>query len=123
MSLSEFFSDQSETPVVYSPKDRVSIDTKGATKFQMLVAGSTNNIMDPILLELAPGDKLDEQQPQPGEQFGYVLKGSACLRLGSKRYEIGKGHCFYFESNCVHQISNEKQTTAQVLWVVTPPQM
>lgn len=123
VTLSEFFTDSSGTPVVFSPEDRVELDNKGASRFELLVPGSTNNIMDPILLELAPGEELHEQEPLPGEQFGFVLKGAATLRLANKKYVINKGHCFYFESNCVHQISNEKESAVQLLWVTTPPQM
>ena len=122
-SLSEFFTDSSDTQVVFSAKDRIGLDNKGASVFELLVPGSTNNIMDPILIELAPGEKLEEQEALPGEQFGYVLKGSATLRLGDKEYDVKKGHCFYFESNCVHQISNNNGTTVKLLWVSTPPQM
>lgn len=123
VSLSEFFTDSSDTQVVFLPKDRISLDNKGASIFELLVPGSTNNIMDPILVELAPGEKLEEQEPLPGEQFGFVLKGSATLKLGDKKYIVNKGHCFYFESNCVHQLSNEKETAVKLLWVSTPPQM
>lgn len=123
ITLAEFFTDSSDTQVVFSPEDRIEIDNKGAKRFELLVPGSTNNIMDPILIELAPGEALEEQEPLPGEQFGFVLKGTANLRLSKQNYEISKGHCFYFESNCVHQISNKKETAVQLLWVTTPPQM
>ena len=123
ISLSEFFSDSSGTQVVFSAKDRILLDNKGASLFELLVPGSTNNVMDPILVELAPGEQLEKHESLPGEQFGFVLKGTATLKLGDKKYSVAKGHCFYFESNCVHQLSNEKETAVKLLWVSTPPQM
>lgn len=123
VSLSEFFTDNSETQVIFTAKDRILLDNKGASVFELLVPGSTNNIMDPILIELAPGEQLEEHESLPGEQFGFVLKGTVSLKLGNRTYSVNKGHCFYFESNCVHQLSNEKETAARLLWVTTPPLM
>jgi len=123
ISFSDFFGDKAETQTVFSPSERVSIEDKGAAKFELLVPSSTNNIMDPILLELAPGEKLDKQGPGPGEQFGYVLKGTITLRFDNTRFEVPRKHCFYFESDRAHQIMNKSSATAQLLWVTTPPRM
>jgi len=123
ISLSEFFADESEVNVVFSPDDRVAIDGKGASKFEMLVPGSTNNMMDPIMVELAPGEQLDFGDPQPGEQFGFVLSGTVTLSLDGKNHRVSGKHCFYFEANRPHQISNRGEAVARLLWVTTPPQM
>lgn len=123
VSLQDFFSEDAEADVVYSPKDRISVDGKGASKFELLVPGSTNNEMDPILVELAPGEKLEQFDPHPGEQFGYVLKGSLTLRLGKKDYRVPSGHCFYFEADQASQIMNSNNSVVKLLWITTPPQM
>lgn len=123
VSLGDFFSDKSEPRTVFSPSERVPVEGMGARKFELLVPSSTNNMMDPILLELAPGEKLEKQGPGPGEQFGYVLSGTVTLRFDNARFEVPRKHCFYFESDRAHQIMNKHNTTAQVLWVTTPPRM
>ncbi|UCC43924.1 MAG: cupin domain-containing protein, partial [Candidatus Zixiibacteriota bacterium] len=97
-NLAEFFGDV-ETQVVFAAKDRVRIDGKGVHCFELLVPGSTNNQMDPILLEIKPGEGLEENEPHPGEQFGFILQGTATLKLGQKTYRVSKGHCFYFEAD------------------------
>jgi len=122
ISLADFFSD-AEEKVVFSPKERVPIDGKGASRFELLVPGSTNNQMDPILLELQPGEQMGEQEPHPGEQFGYILKGTATLRLGQKTYKVSKEHCFYFEADRTQQIGNDGESVMRMLWIVAPPQM
>ena len=76
-----------------------------------------------VMLELKPGERIDEQEPHPGEQFGYVLQGSATLRLDGKAQRVGKGHCFYFEADKRHQIGNDGKSTVRLLWVISPPQM
>ncbi len=123
ISLADFFTDTSDEKVVFSPDDRVTIDNKGASKFEILVAGSTNNLMDPIMIELKPGECLEQQEPLPGEQFGYVLKGTTTLHINKKKHQVPQGHCFYFESNCEHQIKNDTGSVTRLLWIATPPQM
>lgn len=123
ISLGAFFGETATPPTVFGPADRVVVEEMGAEKFELLIPGSTNNMMDPILLELLPGQKLEKQKAGPGEQFGYVLKGTVTVRFDNARYEVAKGHCFYFESDRASQIMNKGSITAQLLWVVTPPRM
>lgn len=123
ISLAEFFGETTTVKSVFSPDERVSVEGMGVRSFELLVPSSTNNIMDPILLELDPGDRLEKKEPGPGEQFGFVLKGTVTLRFDNARYEIPKHHCFYFESDRAHQIMNKGKSAAQLLWVTTPPRM
>jgi transcriptional regulator with XRE-family HTH domain len=123
VSLQEFFGDKSEPEVVFAPDDRVVVEGKGASRFELLVPGSTNNEMDPIMLELKPGQRLEAFDPHPGEQFGYVLKGEATLRLGKKEYRVRSNHCFYFEADQPSQIMNKSHSSVKLLWVTAPPQM
>lgn len=122
-SMTEFFAEDVEADVVFSPDHRISIDSKGASKFEILVPGSTNNEMDPIMVELAPGEELELSDPHPGEQFGYVLKGTITLVLDRKRYRVPSGHCFYFEADRPSQIKNANHSVTKLLWITTPPQM
>lgn len=123
VSLAEFFTDAPESQIKFGTDDRVQIDRRGISKFEMLVPGSTNNIMDPIYLELEPGEALDKQGPLPGEQFGYVLKGKVTLTVNKKKFQIKTDQCFYFSSDREHQLSNDHDQTAKLLWVTSPPLM
>ncbi len=123
ISLSEFFKETKEPQIVFSKKERISVDNTGANKFELLVAGSTHNEMDPIIVELLPNEKLDKANPHQGEQFGYVLKGTVTLVKDKIEYTITKNNCFYFVSDKKHQLLNNSDKPAQFIWVVTPPQM
>ncbi len=123
ISLASFFADSDEVPVTYSIKDRVTMDNKGATRFEMLVPGSTNNIMDPIFVELQPGEQLAEEGSLPGEQFGYVLKGTLTLILDGEPHTVSKQQCFYFTADRPHQMKNENDRPVQFIWVTSPPLM
>lgn len=123
VSLTEFFRDNSDESLVFGPSERVQVDGTGASFFELLVPGSTQNLMDPIIVQLKPGEKLQRKGPHPGEQFGYVLKGTATLRLAGKEHEVQARHCFYFESSQSYQILNQSGKEMSFLWVMTPPQM
>lgn len=123
VTLVEFFSDEAQPTPVFRPADRVSIDGTGAANYELLVPGSTNHEMDPVLVSLDPGEGLAKSDPHPGEQFGFVMKGTVTLQLGKKNYKARKNDCFSFRSEQEHQLRNENGTTALLLLVTTPPQM
>jgi transcriptional regulator with XRE-family HTH domain len=123
VTLNDFFDDSTETKVSFHPSERVAVEETGARKFEILVPGSTNNIMDPVMIELGPGDSLAKRGPRPGEQFGFVLKGTATLKLSKKSYKIPRQHCFYFTADQPHQICNVSDGTVSLLLVTSPPQM
>ena len=123
VTLAEFFSQADPQKVVFKPTDAKAVDGMGASRFELLVPSSTNNVMDPILVTLQPGEKLEERDPHPGEQFGYVLKGTVLLTLDRKSFRVPARHCFYFESDRRHQLGNGGKGETTFLWVVSPPQM
>ncbi|MCB2229692.1 helix-turn-helix domain-containing protein [bacterium] len=123
ISMGEFFAEVEDTKVVFGPDDRVPIDRRAVRRFDVLVPGSTNNLMDPILLELEPGESLDKQGPLPGEQFGYVLSGTATLAINRKVYRVPSDHCFYFSSDRDHQLRNDGSDMVKIVWVTSPPLM
>lgn len=123
VTMAEFFTDTEEPQFVFGPADRVSIESTGAASFELLVPGSTNNDLDPVLIELAPGEKLEKKGPHPGELFGYILKGTLTVKLNKKNYQVPSKHCLYFTADKPHQLMNNGGTTCSLLWVTTPPQM
>jgi transcriptional regulator with XRE-family HTH domain len=123
ITLRDFFSDSDTPQVVFAPDERVEVDGLGSGLYQLLVPHSTTLTMDPVILELEPTEGLDEVSPYSGEQFGYVLRGAIVLRIGNKKYQVRKNHCFYFRCDKPHQITNEGSSPATLLLVTTPPQM
>ncbi|MEW5923685.1 MAG: cupin domain-containing protein [Candidatus Zixiibacteriota bacterium] len=123
ISITEFFGEIGRTPNVFSPKERIAVPEKGIEKFEILVPGSTNNMMDPLMISLAPGESLEEEEPHTGEEFGYVLTGTLTLVIGKKTYKLPPRHCFYFEADERHQFVNRGKAKVTLLWVSSPPQM
>ncbi len=123
VTITEFFGKTGQSRIVFSPKDRITMTEKGVEKFEILVPGSTNNIMDPILIGLAPGEELPADSPHAGEEFGYVLSGVLTLIVGKKVFKLPPRHCFYYEADQSHQFVNRGKVGTNFLWVTAPPQM
>ena len=88
-------------------------------KIQWIIPNAQKNVMEPILLTLEPGGSTYPDNPHEGEEFGYVLKGSARLHIGNNVYKIKSGESFYFLPEKQHYL--ESRHGATVLWVSSPP--
>lgn len=56
-----------------------------------------------------------------GEDAIIVLKGRLKIEVGEVWYELSKGDSLYFNSELPHRWRNESDSTAEVIWVSTPP--
>ncbi len=122
-SLSEFFAkDEAQEKVVYQKEEFFEKeDEELLHKVEWLVPNSLKYEMEPILITIKPGGKSDYDEPHPGEEFGYVLEGEIVLKIGNKHYKVKKGESFYYPASKSHQIENNSNKVALVLWVSTPP--
>ena len=122
-SLGDFFAESNEEEAyVFGEEDfyiKVDDDLKHMIKW--IVPNAQKYEMEPILIELQPGGKSNEDEPHTGEEFGYVLEGSVVLRVGKKRYVCNKGDAFYYNANKYHYLENTSNQKAIILWVSTPP--
>lgn len=118
--LKTFFSDDKEEQVVFTDDDFFVKDADGQ-KIVWLVPNSQKNEMEPIYTEIAAGISLSKDMPHEGEEFGYVLDGEIEICIGSSLYNCKKNESFYFISNKVHYLKNNKDKTAKLIWVSSPP--
>ena len=98
--LKEFFSDSQDTQII---------------------PNAQKNMMEPIRLSLFPGGSTYPDNPHDGEEFGYIISGSATLHLGKKTYKVKKGETFYFTANKTHFLSADNKTGVVLIWVSTIP--
>jgi transcriptional regulator with XRE-family HTH domain len=119
--ISDFFRDGSEEKIVFREKDRVSIEKEKIEKFELLVPGSTNRRLEPILLTLRKGEATPKEKPHEGEEFGYILQGRVNLRYGREILKLKKGECFYFSAEKEHWLQNTSSRSAEILWITSPP--
>jgi len=117
---SVFFSD-TQPQIVYRSRDFLEMYRDGVKSCKLMVSGSTNKEMEPIMVTLAAGEKTPDEIAHNGEEFGYVLKGSLQLRLGEKTYRVRAGQCFYYEAKNTHCLVNDGKAETKVVWVSAPP--
>jgi transcriptional regulator with XRE-family HTH domain len=120
--ISEFFRDSTgEEKIVYREDDRVAIEKEKIQRFELLVPGSTNRRIEPILLTLREGQVTPKERPHEGEEFGYVLRGRVTLRFGKEVLKLKTGECFYLSAEKEHWLQNTSSTEAIILWISSPP--
>jgi transcriptional regulator with XRE-family HTH domain len=121
VTMSGFFADDEEQ-IVFTKEDAF-IDERGDRTLHWIIPNAQKNRMEPLVLELEPGQYSQEVEPHEGEEFGYVLAGRIQIIRGSdsRKLLVRKGESFYFRGNDTHSLYNNGQTTARVLWVSTPP--
>lgn len=121
-TINEFFSDEPEEQVVFHPEDYFEKeDVQLNNKIEWIIPNAQKNMMEPIRLTLEPGGSTYRDVPHEGEEFGYVLKGSIHIHIGTKIYRAKKGDSFYFTPHSEHYIEAGKTMGAVILWVSTPP--
>jgi transcriptional regulator with XRE-family HTH domain len=120
--ISEFFRDSTgEEKIVYREDDRVAIEKEKIQRFELLVPGSTNRRLEPILLTLRKGQVTPKERPHEGEEFGYVLRGRVTLRFGKEVLKLKTGECFYLSAEKEHWLQNTSSKEAIILWISSPP--
>ncbi len=120
-NISDFFREASQEKIIYRQKDRVAIEKEKIEKFELLVPGSTNRRLEPILLTLKRGESTPTEKPHEGEEFGFVLRGRVNLRFGKEILKLKKGECFYLWAEKEHWLHNSGSKEALVLWISSPP--
>ncbi|MEG1509317.1 MAG: XRE family transcriptional regulator [Clostridia bacterium] len=118
--LKTFFSDDDEEQIVFTKQDFFEKDTD-EQKITWIVPNSQKNMLEPILIEIKPHKITLDDMPHEGEEFGFVLQGSAVLTVGKKKYKIKAGDSFYFTCNKTHFIENNTDKLTKIIWVSTPP--
>ena len=119
-SLSAFFSEDEEEPLVFTKEDYFLKEGENSS-VTWLVPTAQKNAMEPIMLRLKGGATTEKDLPHDGEEFGYVLKGTIKVCVGKRDCEAKEGESFYFRSNKTHYLVNLTDEEAVVLWLSCPP--
>ena len=116
----DFFSETESDQIVFGRADYAEKrDAELKNLIRWLIPNAQKNMMEPILLTLEAGGSTYPDNPHEGEEFGYILSGSADIHLGKELRHIRKGESFYFRSDRTHHISTKNGCT--LIWVSTPP--
>ncbi len=58
--------------------------------------------MEPMLVNLLPEDGQPALVSHGGQEFNYVISGTVCVTIGSKKLELSEGDCVYFDPMIPH---------------------
>ena len=121
-NVSEFFNEKPREKTVYTSDDMfLKEDEEFKHSVCWLVPNAQKNMMEPILVTLAPGGRTYEADPHEGEEFGYILSGTVILHNGDKKFRAKKGDSFYFHPSGKHFLENTGRVEAKLIWLSTPP--
>ena len=73
--------------------------------------------------ELEVGGSTGPEQYAHGdsEELFVVVSGTVRLELGGEVFELDRGDSVDYRSSTPHRVANTGYTTAEVLWIVSPP--
>jgi len=111
-----------ERGVVVRRGRRRRLDFPGAGITEELLSPSLNGAFEVILGTFQPGAATGEKNySRPGEEAGFILKGSLELWVGERHYQLEAGDSFQFPLSEPHRSRNPGETETVVLWVIAPP--
>ena len=119
-TLSDFFKPEKEEQVVFGQAD-FFVDEQEDYTIEWIVPNAQKNAMEPILLRLNPGCRSELMESHSGEEFGYVLRGTIMLVIGSQSYRVKAKETFYIDGTKSHYLMNPGSADARILWITTPP--
>ena len=121
-NINDFFNDAAPEKIVFTKDDMfVSEDAEQGRRIDWVIPNAQKNMMEPILITLKQGGRSQRLSPYEGEAFGYVVRGSVYLIMGTKKQKVRRGESFYYKANAEHYLENRSGSEAAVLWVSTPP--
>ena len=86
--------------------------------FESLSVRKKNKRMDPFLLTLNDKVTNTDTYSHNGEEFIFVMKGSAELLLNDQRIVLNEGDSVYFDANLKHRLLSSGRDEVKVMVVV-----
>lgn len=120
-TASDFFKETEEEQIVFSENGFFEKVDDVGNQIQWIVPTAQKYQMEPLLVTITPHQRLDEDKPHSGEEFGYLISGRVKLHLGEKVYQVKAGNSFYYPAKEKHWIENPGSRPAKFIWVSTPP--
>jgi len=117
----EFFKESGKEKIVFGSSDCFEKEDEQGNKIRWIIPSAQSNQMEPVLVTIAPKQRMEDDSPHNGEEFGYVLSGKVIVHYGDNKYEVKAGESFYYEAYAIHGIENPGLREARLIWVSTPP--
>lgn len=123
MTLADFFAEEeSETtkPVIYPASEQPERGT-GDISYRLIGSGFPERSIT-LLRETMPvnADTGHDLLSHPGQECGVVVAGRLLLLVGERRFELGPGDGYYFDSTEPHRFVNIGDTELHIVSASQP---
>jgi len=99
----------------------VAIEKEKIRSFELLVPGSTNRRLEPILLTLRKGESTPRKSPMKERSLVLYSGEGSTFALGREVLKLKRGECFYLSAEKEHWLHNSGSRETVVLWISSPP--
>jgi transcriptional regulator with XRE-family HTH domain len=123
LSLGEFFaeSEACEEPVVFRARELTEI-SGGAVSYRQVGADLRGRALQMLHERYRPGARSGTHLlSHQGEEAGIVVKGRLALEVDGRRYELGPGDAYRFDSRRPHSFANAGDGDLVLVSACTPP--
>ena len=122
-TIVEIFSEgKANEHVVLRKEERQKVSVLGSKLLiEILVRQGSGKQLDARLAVVAPGGGSVGDYQHPGEEFGYIMRGTLELTVDENTFILHEGDTFYFNSTSPHRFCNLGDEETVVLWVNHPP--
>jgi transcriptional regulator with XRE-family HTH domain len=83
-----------------------------------LASGFPDAIVTPILLELEPGARAEQDATHSGQEFVYCLRGQLLYIVGTRAYLLEPGDSLLFDASRPHRWQNAGAETTEALVII-----
>jgi quercetin dioxygenase-like cupin family protein len=92
----------------------------GERTYRMLSKRAPGLVLEPMLVEIAPGGVLPELEVHGGEEFAYVIHGELVYVVEGTPHRLAVGDSLHLKSAIPHSLHNDTDDVTLVVSVVTP---
>jgi len=92
----------------------------GTRTYRMLSQRAAGLLLEPMLVEIAPGGTVGEPEAHRGEEFAYVVSGELTFTVAGTTHRLGPGDSLHLKSSIPHHLHNDTDQVVVVVSVVTP---
>ena len=93
--------------------------TSQGYSYESLSFRKQNKKMEPFLLSVSEKAAEENTYSHDGEEFLFIISGTAELLLDEERISLEEGDCVYFDSSLKHRLLSKDGEEVKVLAVVT----
>jgi|HubBroStandDraft_2_1064218.scaffolds.fasta_scaffold04908_3 transcriptional regulator with XRE-family HTH domain len=95
----------------------------GSAETEVMIPFGSSSMLQAFVVRLEPGQGSGGNLQHEGEEVGYVKSGQLLLTVAGVPYHLNEGDSFFFASSSIHSFANPGTSTAEIIWVNTPPSL